>query len=87
MMVVVPGGVVSVIAYVLIQAEVGKAAEVAQGIARIQGVISAENVAGPYDVIAEAEAADMNALGEMVVSSVQLVDGVTRTLTCPVIKL
>lgn len=40
-----------------------------------------------YDVIALAEAAGMDDLGKLVVARIQAVDGVTRTLTCPIIKL
>jgi DNA-binding Lrp family transcriptional regulator len=78
---------VSVTAYVLIQTEVGKAAQVAEEVARIDGVTSAEDVTGPYDVIVRAEAASVDELGRMVVSKVQLIDGITRTLTCPVVHL
>lgn len=74
-------------AYVLIQTEVGKAAEVAASIRDIPGVISSEDVTGPYDVIARAEAADMDELGRMVVSRLQMIEGITRTLTCPVVHL
>ena len=74
-------------AYVLIQAEVGKAAEVAASCGKIAGVISAEDVTGPYDVIVRAEAESVDDLGKMVVSRVQLIDGITRTLTCPVVHL
>jgi DNA-binding Lrp family transcriptional regulator len=77
----------AVSAYVLIQTEVGKAAQVATEVANIDGVVSAEDVTGPYDVIVRAEAGDVNELGKMVVSKVQLIDGITRTLTCPVVKL
>ena len=77
----------SVSAYLLIQTEVGMAAKVAQEAAGIPGVISAEDVTGPYDVIARAEAPDVDALGKMVVSRVQLIDGITRTLTCFVVHL
>ena len=42
-------------AYILIQTEVGKAAEVASEVGAIDGVVSAEDVTGPYDVIARAE--------------------------------
>jgi DNA-binding Lrp family transcriptional regulator len=73
-------------AYVLIQAEVGRSAEVGVGIARIEGVISADVVTGPYDVIAMAETAGMDDLGKLVETRIQAIDGVTRTLTCPVIK-
>jgi DNA-binding Lrp family transcriptional regulator len=77
----------AVSAYLLIQTEVGKAAQVAQEVAGIQGVVSAEDVTGPYDVIGRAEAADVDELGKMVVSRVQLIDGITRTLTCFVVHL
>ncbi len=77
----------SVSAYLLIQTEVGMAAKVAQEAANIPGVISAEDVTGPYDVIARAEAADVDSLGKMVVSRVQLIDGITRTTTCFVVHL
>ena len=38
-------------AYILIQTDVGKAAEVARAIAQVKGVTLAEDVTGPYDVI------------------------------------
>jgi DNA-binding Lrp family transcriptional regulator len=74
-------------AYVLIQTEVGKAANVASSIRDIGGVVSAEDVTGPYDVIAKTEAETVDDLGKMVVSKIQLVDGITRTLTCPIVHL
>ncbi len=74
-------------AYILIQTEVGKAAQVAKEVADIKGVAAAEDVTGPYDVIVRAEAATMDDLGRLVVSRVQLIDGITRTLTCPVVHL
>ena len=77
----------SVIAYVLIQTEVGKAAQVASEVAKVDGVVSAEDVTGPYDVIVRAEANSIDELGKMVVSRVQLIDGITRTLTCPVVNI
>ncbi len=77
----------SVNAYILIQTEVGKAAAVASAIAELDGVASAEDVTGPYDVIVRAEAADVDELGKLVVAKVQAVNGITRTLTCPVVRL
>jgi len=78
---------VAVTAYVLIQTEVGKAAQVAAEVAGIEGVVSAEDVTGPYDVIVRAQAASVDDLGKLVVSRVQLIEGITRTLTCPVVHL
>jgi len=77
----------AVSAYILIQTEVGKAAEVAAAVNGIDGVVTADDVTGPYDVIARAEAEDVDQLGRMVVSKVQLIPGITRTLTCPVVRL
>ncbi|WP_129668802.1 Lrp/AsnC ligand binding domain-containing protein [Phytoactinopolyspora endophytica] len=74
-------------AYILIQTEVGKAAEVARQIGQIEGVTLAEDVTGPYDVIVRAEADNVDDLGKLVVARVQGVDGITRTLTCPVVHL
>ena len=77
----------SVRAYVLIQTEVGQAAAVATAISGIDGIVDADDVTGPYDVIATAQAESVDALGRMVVSRIQLVEGITRTLTCPVVNL
>ena len=74
-------------AYVLIQTEVGKAAQVASEVRKIDGVKCADDVTGPYDVIVSAEAESVDELGKMVVSRVQMIDGITRTLTCPVVHL
>ncbi|TMK45541.1 MAG: Lrp/AsnC family transcriptional regulator [Actinobacteria bacterium] len=74
-------------AYVLVQTEVGKAARVCAQVARLERVISAADVTGPYDVIVRVEADSMHDLGKMVVSRLQLTDGVTRTLTCPIVEL
>jgi DNA-binding Lrp family transcriptional regulator len=74
-------------AYILIQTEVGKAAQVASTISEIAGVTKAEDVTGPYDVIVTAEAQTVDELGRLVVARVQSVDGITRTLTCPVVNI
>jgi DNA-binding Lrp family transcriptional regulator len=76
-----------VTAYILILTEVGKAAEVAAAVAKIDGVTAADDVTGPYDVVVRAEAADVNELGRMVVAKIQGVAGIDRTLTCPVVHL
>ncbi|MCC5952545.1 MAG: Lrp/AsnC ligand binding domain-containing protein [Acidimicrobiia bacterium] len=77
----------SVTAYLLIQTDVGKAAEVAEEIRTISGIVAADDVTGPYDVIARAESETLDDLGRMVVSRVQMVAGITRTTTCPVVNL
>ena len=74
-------------AYILIQTDVGKAAEVANEIADVEGVTMAEDVTGPYDVIVRAEARNVDELGKLVVARVQNIPGITRTLTCPVVHI
>jgi DNA-binding Lrp family transcriptional regulator len=74
-------------AYILIQTEVGKAAAVAREVGEIEGVAEAEDVTGPYDVIVRAQAKSVDELGKLVVARIQAVEGITRTLTCPVVHL
>jgi DNA-binding Lrp family transcriptional regulator len=78
---------VTVHAYVLIQTDVGRAAQVAQQVSGIAGVLVADGVTGPYDVIARTEAPSMNDLGRLVVQDIGRIDGITRTITCPVVKI
>jgi DNA-binding Lrp family transcriptional regulator len=77
---------VAVHAYVLVQTAVN-AAHVAQEIRALDGVDQADDVSGPYDVIVRATASDMDTLGKLVVSRIQAVDGISRTLTCPIVQL
>ncbi len=74
-------------AYVLIQTEVGKAAAVAAAVADVAGVVQAEDVTGPYDVIARVEASNVDELGKLVIARIQEVVGITRTLTCTVVHV
>lgn len=72
-------------AYVLIQAEPRRAGDVAAETRGLPGVISCDALAGPYDGIALVDVANLEELGQVVVSRIQLIDGVTRTLTCPIV--
>ena len=74
----------SIQAYILIQTEVGKASSVTKAVSAISGVTLAEGVTGPYDVIMRCEAPSMEDFGRAILSKVQSVPGITRTLTCPV---
>jgi DNA-binding Lrp family transcriptional regulator len=65
---------------VLIETEVGKVAHVAQAIAKLDGVQLAEDLTGPYDVIARLQASSLDQVGRLVASRIQLLDGVTRTM-------
>ena len=73
--------------YVLIQTATGRAADVAGAIRGESGVISTEAVTGPYDVIVLVEAEDIDAVGQLVLTAIQSVEGIVRTLTCPVVNV
>ena len=74
-------------AYILIQAEPGKAATVTAALWDVPGVSEMASVAGPYDVIARAPTPDIDELGKLAASRIQALDGVRRTLTCTVVHL
>jgi DNA-binding Lrp family transcriptional regulator len=74
-------------AFVLIQTDIEKPLQVAAEVRKIPGVATAVVVAGPYDAIARVVADDVDSLGKLVVTKIQAVEGVTRTLTCPVVHL
>jgi DNA-binding Lrp family transcriptional regulator len=74
-------------AYILIQTEVGKSSHVTAEVTKIAGVVAVDAVTGPYDVIARAEGKNLDSLSQAVLVKIQEVDGVTRTLTCPIVRL
>lgn len=73
--------------FVLIQADPGAIGRIVTAARRVQGVTDAAAIAGPYDAILECEAGTLDELARMVVSHVQRLPGVRRTLTCPIIGL
>jgi DNA-binding Lrp family transcriptional regulator len=74
-------------AYVLIQTEIGRQLPVATALSEMPGVTQAAVVTGPYDVIARISAADVDALGSLIITKIQSVDGVVRTLTSPIVHI
>ena len=74
-------------AYILVQTEVGASAEVTRAIEAVPGVESAENVTGPYDVIAVVCARTVQQLGREVIATIQAIPRITRTTTCAVVEL
>ena len=73
-------------AYILIQTEVGRASQATRELSGISGVVAVDPVTGPYDVFARGEANDLEGLARAIVMPIQAVEGVTRTLTCPVLS-
>lgn len=78
-------------AYVLIEAEVGKAKAVAGGVQKLEfpdaKVVSVDAVTGPFDVIALLQSDDLDKVGRAITDGIQQVDGVQRTTTCLVVQL
>ncbi|MFQ6000624.1 MAG: Lrp/AsnC ligand binding domain-containing protein [Anaerolineae bacterium] len=74
----------SIKAYVLASVEVGSGAGVVEDLLAIEAVKSAENVTGPFDIIAVVEVDDTRALGELLIFKIETTQGITNTLTCVV---
>jgi DNA-binding Lrp family transcriptional regulator len=77
--------------YVLIETDVGKAKAVSSAIGALghEGarVVTVDTVTGPYDVIVQLEAEDLDALGNAITEALQKVSGVQRTTTCLAVRL
>jgi DNA-binding Lrp family transcriptional regulator len=71
----------AVSAYIFVEVTQGRAMQVREEIAKIKGVESASSVTGPYDIIVLVRGQDVNVLGEFIVSRIQNVPGVLRTMT------
>ena len=74
-------------AFVLIETSVGRTKEVLASLQSAGDVASVDAVTGPYDLIAIVEAADLNAVGDVVTSRVHTVPGIVRTVTCLAVSL
>ena len=72
------------IAYVLIKAELGAAKRVAKDVIRIDEVLYASIVTGPYDIIAVVQVPGNRELGDVVIEKIQAVEGVKNSLTAVV---
>jgi hypothetical protein len=70
------------IAYVLIQTE-SLGIPVADRLREIPGVVSADDIDGPYDAIAVARSDSSTALLEGIVEPIRRLDGVQRALVAP----
>ena len=74
-------------AYILIQTDMGKATDVSSACTDIDGVVSAEDVTGGYDVIVRIEARTVDELGKLVLAQIQRIPGIVRTQTCTVVHV
>lgn len=76
----------SVEAYVFIECEHAKSKEVLSALIKIGGVKEARIVTGPYDLIALVAASNFKVLGDVVISKIQSIPDVKRTLTNVIIE-
>jgi DNA-binding Lrp family transcriptional regulator len=72
-------------AFILLQAEQGKVASVLERMRSLEGMIDAQMVTGPYDVIARVRLADLNELDFLLTVRVKTLDGVLRALPSPIV--
>ena len=77
--------------YVLIEAEVGRSKGVGDSVLALKHsdarVVSVDTVTGPFDVIVQLEADDLDKLGSAITEGIQRIDGVARTTTCLAVRL
>ena len=73
-----------VCAYVLITTALGKALEVVNKVAKVEGVKSACAVTGAFDIIATVDVEKLSEVAELVVNKIHCIEGVcgTQTLIC-----
>jgi DNA-binding Lrp family transcriptional regulator len=74
-------------AFVLVETSVGRTKEVAAALKGVKGVSAVDAVTGPYDIIVIIEAADLNAIGDVVTSRIHTIPGIVRTVTCLAVSL
>ena len=77
--------------YVLIETDVGSAKAVGAAAATLSypgaSVLAVDTVTGPYDVIVQIKAEDLDVLGTAITNAIQTVTGVQRTTTCLAVRL
>jgi len=73
---------VSARAFVLIEAEAGKSLKVVAALKGIEGVTTANQVTGPYDVIAVIDRDNLEEIGSVIAEKIQSIPGISRTVSC-----
>ena len=81
----------SVRGYILVETEVGRTQAVGKAMRELSSemarVMAVDTVTGPYDVIVQLEADDLDQLGKCITEELQRVEGVQRTTTCLAVSL
>lgn len=81
----------SIRGYVLIETEVGRMQAVGTALRALQSdnarITGVDTVTGPFDVIVQLEADDLDMLGKCLTDDVQKIAGIQRTTTCLSVNL
>ena len=72
-------------AYVVFDTEKGQSSSVVLALSHKPGVLAADVIWGPHDVIAIVEADDIDKLMHFIQSDISLVDGITHMDTCLIV--
>ncbi len=77
--------------YILVETEVGRTEAVGSAVrdmdSKFAKVNAVDTVTGPFDVIVQLEADDLDQLGKCITGDIQGIDGVQRTTTCLAVSL
>lgn len=73
------------LAYVLVTVKGGKAKLAFNEVKRLDNIKRVDAVMGPYDLIVVLEDSDLASIGATVMDKIQMIDGVTKTVTCNVV--
>jgi DNA-binding Lrp family transcriptional regulator len=74
-------------AFIFVTVTPGKVKEVLEKVINLKNVARAFAVTGPYDLIVEVNASSIDEIGKSVVSNIQAISGVERTLTSIVVEI
>ena len=81
----------SVRGYILVETEVGRTQAVGRAMRDLEStqatVTAVDTVTGPYDVIVQLDAEDLDQLGRCITEELQAVSGVQCTTTCLAVSL
>ena len=81
----------SIRGYILVETEVGRTQAVGNAVRAIQSdhakVLAVDTVTGPFDVIVQLEADDLDLLGKCITEELQKIEGIQRTTTCLSVNL
>ena len=72
-------------AFILIETVAGRNKETVNELKQLEGIKSADNVAGPYDIIVLVERETLDDIGDLVINKINSIPAVSRTVTCLVI--